>query len=62
MTTDYKKWVRWNKVCRLICWTLEILVVFAFIALCATIGDKNIEIKHQKQIIEQYENRYGNIR
>lgn len=55
MTTDYKKWVRWNKVCKAICWGLEILVVFAFIAMAATIGDKNREIKKLEKQIEQYE-------
>ena len=59
MTTDYQKWIRWNKICRGICWGLEILVVFAFIAMAATIGDKNREIKNQKQIIEKYQTEYG---
>lgn len=59
MTTDYQKWQRWNKICRGICWALEIGIVFAFIALCATIGDKNQTIKKQKQIIEQYQTEYG---
>lgn len=59
---NYDKWIRWNKICRGICWTLEILVVFAFIALCATIGDKNQTIKNQKQIIEKYQTEYGHIR
>ena len=57
--TDYKKWVLWNKICKCICWGLEILLVFAFIAMAATIGDKNREIKHQKQIIEKYQTEYG---
>lgn len=59
MTTDYQRWIRWNKICRGICLALEIGIVFAFIALCATIGDKNQQIKHQKQIIEQYQTEYG---
>lgn len=59
MTTDYQKWQRWNKVCKAICWGLEILVLFAFIAMAATIGDKNQQIKRQQQLIEKYETEYG---
>ena len=53
--TDYKKWVLWNKICRGICWALEIGIVFAFIAMAATIGDKNQTIKKLEKQIEQYE-------
>lgn len=53
--TDYQKWIRWNKICRGICWALEIGIVFAFIAMAATIGDKNREIKKLEKQIEQYE-------
>lgn len=52
---NYEKWMRFNKITKTICWGLEILVVFAFIAMAATIGDKNREIKKLEKQIEQYE-------